>query len=220
MTTETVKVGPPEGAATHPGAVLKTLRKKRGLTLGRLHELTGLPVSTLSKVENGKMALSYDKLVRLSAGLHVDIGRFFGSPDDDARRAEMPEATSMRGRRSIARKGGGSAITTENYGHLYPAADLLNKKMTPIIAEVKARSLEDFGDLVRHGGEEYAYVLQGRVALHTDTYAPVILETGDSIYFDASMGHAYVALDDGPCRVLSVCSTEPTESEPATDTTP
>ena len=32
----------------------------------------GLPHSTLSKLENGKMALTYDKLIRLAQALNVD----------------------------------------------------------------------------------------------------------------------------------------------------
>ncbi len=32
------------------------------------------------------------------------------------------------------------------------------------------------------------------------------MEVGDSIYFDGLMGHAYVALGKGPCRILSICS--------------
>jgi quercetin dioxygenase-like cupin family protein len=42
--------------------------------------------------------------------------------------------------------------------------------------------------------------------LHTDLYAPVLLKTGDSIYFDSGMAHAYIAATDSLCRVLSICS--------------
>jgi hypothetical protein len=78
----------------------------------------------------------------------------------------------------------------------------------PIIAEIHARSLSDFSELIRHPGEEYAIVLEGTVELHTDLYAPVTLEVGDSIYFDSGMGHVYLAVGPGRCRVLSICSGE------------
>ena len=112
------------------------------------------------------------------------------------------------GRRSINRRGSGYAINTPSYSHLYPAADLLNKRSVPIIAEIHARSLADFGELIRHPGEEFAYVLDGTVDVHTDLYAPVRLEKGDSMYFDSGMGHAYIAVSKGVCRILSVCSSE------------
>ena len=44
---------------------------------------------------------------------------------------------------------------------------------------------------------------------HTELYAPVLLQAGDSVYFDSSMGHAYLRVGDGPCRVLTVCSDGP-----------
>ena len=182
-----------------PGLALRSLRKRKQLTLSEVSTRTGLPVSTLSKIENGKMSLSYDKLARLSAGLEVDIAQLF-EPDTAA------PPTKVHGRRSITRAGEGLAVQTENYGHLYPNSDLLNKLLVPIVAEPYARSLAEFGELVRHGGEEFVYVLEGTVDLHTDLYAPARLEAGDSMYFDSGMGHAYIAVGLKRCRVLSICT--------------
>ena len=187
-------------STAHPGAMLRAIRTERGWTLAQVSERTGLPIATLSKIENDKISLSYEKLVRISNGLGIDIGRLFGAKPDSA-----PEVVPT-GRRSITRSGDGSAIETKSYSHLYPAADLLNKQIVPIIAELKARSRAEFGPLIRHGGEEYAIVLDGVVEFHTDLYAPVLLNKGDSIYFDSSMAHGYIAGSDEPCRVLSVCS--------------
>ena len=60
--------------------------------------------------------------------------------------------------------------------------------------------------MIRHPGEEYAFILEGTVEFHTELYAPVLLNKGDSVYFDSGMGHAYLAASAGPCRVLSICS--------------
>jgi len=195
----------PDKSLAKPGAVLKALRIKHGWTLAEVSQRTGLPTSTLSKIENDKISLSFDKLARLSSGLQIDISALFrGANGEDP----QPGAS---GRRSIVRAGEGKAIETRNYSHLYPAWDLLNKKMIPIVAELHARSLEEFGELIRHPGEEYAVVLEGEVDLYTSLYAPVRLKAGDSIYFDSGMGHAYIAAGEGPCRVLSVCSAPETQ---------
>ena len=191
---------PPGRSTAKPGAVLKALRRQNGWTLAEVSERTGLTTSTLSKVENDKMSLSYDKLVRISEGLKVDISKLFGGGDS------VESQPEVGGRRSITRRGDGRAIETKSYGHLYPASDLLKKRIIPIVAELRARTLEEFGELVRHPGEEYAYVLEGEVEFHTSLYTPVRLKKGDSIYFDSGMGHAYLAAADGPCRVLSICS--------------
>jgi transcriptional regulator with XRE-family HTH domain len=187
-------------ATAKPGAILKKLRIQRGWTLKEVSRRTGYPVSTLSKIENDRVSLTYDKLTRISAGLEVDFSSLFGASE------AAPEATPMHGRRSIARAGEGRSIESKNYFHLYPATELLNKRLIPIIVDIRARSLEEFGDLVQHSGEEFIYVLEGEIEVHTSAYAPVRLKAGDSIYFDSTMGHAYIAASSGPCRVLGVCS--------------
>jgi len=79
--------------------------------------------------------------------------------------------------------------------------------MIPILARVRAKSLEEFGDLVRHSGEEYTHVLEGRIILHTEFYDPIVLEVGESVYIDSNMGHAYIAGEGcDEAVVLSVCS--------------
>ena len=190
----------PTRTTAKPGAMLKKLRNQRGWTLKEVSRRTGYPVSTLSKIENDRMSLTYDKLTRISAGLEVDFSSLFG-----AQEAAPGEAT-QHGRRSVARAGEGRSIESRNYLHLYPAAELLNKRLIPIVVELRAHSLEDFGELLRHSGEEYLYVLEGDVDVHTSAYAPVRLKAGDSIYLDSTMGHAYIAASSGPCRVMAVCS--------------
>ncbi|HOU21978.1 MAG TPA: XRE family transcriptional regulator, partial [Kiritimatiellia bacterium] len=148
-----------------PGAALRNLRLAKGWTLGEVSQRTGMPLSTLSKVENDKMSLTYDKLVRISEGMEIDLAELFNP-------GSAQPAGPSSGRRSITRASEGREIETPNYEHLYPAADLLNKRLVPIIAEVRARSLQEFGQLIRHPGEEYAYVLEGAIELHTDLYAP------------------------------------------------
>lgn len=191
------------------GESLRKIRKERGMTLIEAGERSGMPMSTISKIENNKMSLSYDKLLRICNALEIDISQLFsGSPAVEKSAAPPPS-----GRRSINRRGTGYAINTPNYSHLYPAADLLNKRSVPIIAEIHARSLAEFGELIRHPGEEFALVLEGAVDLHTDLYAPARLETGDSIYFDSGMAHAYIAVGEGACRILSVCTSDEPNAE-------
>ncbi len=190
----------PARTMAKPGAMLKKLRIQRGWTLKEVSRRTGYPVSTLSKIENDRVSLTYDKLTRISAGLEVDFSSLFGAQE------AAPDAAPLHGRRSITRAGEGRSIESKNYLHLYPATELLHKRLIPIIVEIRARSLEEFGELVRHSGEEYVYVLEGEIEVHTSAYAPVRLKAGDSIYFDSTMGHAYIAASSGPCRVLGVCS--------------
>lgn len=204
----------PQAGLTDPGKALRQFRAERKMTLAEAGRLTGLPVSTLSKIETGKMPLNYGKLLRLSQGLGLDITRLFAPPPVVERAPAAPARGMTSGRRSLTRANNGPSIRTATYNYVYPAADLRHKSLNPMVLDVKVRSIDDFGELMRHPGEEYAMVIEGQCEFHCDLYAPVHMNTGDSIYFDGVMGHAYVAIGDGPCRVLCVCSAGGEELKP------
>jgi len=140
-----------ESLSSIPGAALRRARLAQGLSLRALSTKVGLPYSTLSKLENGKMAMTYDKLICLSVGLGVDIEEFV------APAGQQPHLAPV-GRRSVARAGAGPEAQSGRHNHIYPAADLLGKSMVPIIIEVKARSVEELGGLIRHAGEEFLFI--------------------------------------------------------------
>ena len=188
--------------ADHPtlGDVIRRLRARRGWTLREMSERTDIPVSTLSKVEHDRLTLSYDKLVQLSQKLDIRIADLFteASPAADA---------GVTGRRSIGRMADAVRVETPNYDYYYLCTELRQKRMVPILTRIRAKSLEEFGDLVSHSGEEYIHVLEGTIIVHTEFYDPVTLKTGEAIYIDSNMGHAYVAGEDcEEALVLGVCS--------------
>lgn len=197
-----------EGAASGPGLTLRGLRKTNGWTLADVAGRTGVPVSTLSRIENGHVSPTYDILMRLSRGLELDMAELFSG-----KAATPPLRSAQPGRRSINRAGEGEQIALLNHTLRYQSTDLLGKLITPIISEYSAQTLGEFGDFMRHPGEEYLYVLEGELELHTECYAPVLLKAGDSIYFDSRMGHAYIAKTK-PCRALSICAAEGADSDP------
>ncbi len=207
-----VAIFPAMNASSHddhegptPGEVIRTLRKRREMTLSDMSQRTGLAVSTISKLEKGQASLSYDKLVLLAKALEVDISELL-----EASPAAALPGVALSGRRIVHRAGEGQVVETSSYRQTYLATELLNKKLVPIIAELRARTLDqfvaEFGGLIRHSGEEFVYVLDGEVEFHTDLYAPVKLKQGDSMYFDSTMGHAYLKASNGLCRVMAVCS--------------
>ena len=57
--------------------------------------------------------------------------------------------------------------------------------------------------LVSHEGEEFLYILEGRVEFH---YGDEIMAVGpgDSLYYDSNEPHGYVAVGDVPARAVAV----------------
>lgn len=181
------------------GQIVRGLRARNGWTLKEMSERSGIPVSTLSKVENGRLTLTYDKLQQMSQRLQIRMSDLFAESDS--------QVESITARRSIGTIDNAVQVTTPNYDYYYLCTELRRKRMIPVLTRIAAKSLDEFGDLVRHSGEEYIHVLEGSIIVHTEFYDPVTLRTGEGIYIDSNMGHAYVAAEE--CKealVLGVCS--------------
>ena len=183
------------------GALLRSLRDGEGLTLKQMSEKCGIPVSTLSKVEHDRLTLSYDKLYQLSQRLGIRMSDLFAETNTGG--------SAVTARRSLGDMDQAIRVETPNYDYYYLCTELRRKRMIPVITKIRAHSVEQFGDLAHHAGEEYVYVLKGKVVVATEFYDPVTLSEGQSIYIDSSMGHAYLTADAcDEAVVLGVMSSE------------
>lgn len=183
------------------GTLLRGLRTRRGWTLKEMSEYTQIPLSTLSKIEHDRLTLTYDKLQHLSQRLNLRMSELFSEPDTDS--APKP----VTARRSLGTLDSALRVKTDNYDYYYLCTELRRKRMIPIVTKVRAKTTAEFGELVRHPGEEYVHVIEGRIQVHTEFYDPVVLETGQGIYIDSQMGHAYIV--DAGCEeavLLAVCA--------------
>jgi transcriptional regulator with XRE-family HTH domain len=192
----------PEADGTPPGVgqpaiggVLAGARQRRGWTLAELSKASGVAISTLSKIENGLSGASFDTVSRISRALNLQI--------DDILEPSSPKFAS--GRRSITKAGDGVKFGFQHYDYTIPCNDLVSKGMIPLIMTIKSHDLLPGERWASHPGEEYIYILDGAIELHTEFYEPVRLETGDSVYIDSMMKHAFVNLALGDSRMLSIC---------------
>jgi Predicted transcriptional regulators len=175
--------------------VLRDLRKEARLSVQALGKRAGLAPSTVSKIENDQISPTYDTLLRLADGLSVDIAELFAG-----------NGGMTTGRRAVTRKGQGVPHVTPQYDYEMLCNEIANKRFVPLLATIKAGDVQSFDALLTHPGEEFVYVLEGAVELHSDLYAPLRLEAGDCCYFDSTMGHGMVRAGDTDARVLWVCS--------------
>jgi transcriptional regulator with XRE-family HTH domain len=184
------------------GGLIRALRQQHGWTLRQMSERVGIPLSTLAKVEQDKLSLTYDKLQQFTSRLGMTLAEFLAH---ESTAAASPVVTA---RRSLGSPVNSVNVATPNYDYEYLCADLREKRMVPILSRIRAHSLDEFGKLVRHQGEEFIYVLEGSIEVYLQFYTPVTLTAGQSIYIDSTMGHAYVAKDCDSALVLAVCSSE------------
>ncbi len=188
-----------KASIAEPGAALRAFRRKQGWTLAEVSRRTGLPVSTLSRIETDQISPTYDQLSKLSVGLNIDMAQLLSGEMEDT----QPVQTA---RRSVNRAGDGQILDTPMQSLRYLSVDLTNKQFAPIMGEIKAHSLEEAGEFHRHAGEEFIFVVSGELELHSESYAPLRLRPGESVYFDSGMAHAYVAVGKERCKILSICT--------------
>src|SRR6187401_3361529 len=114
------------------GGLLKALRAHNGWTLREMSERSGIPVSTLSKVEHDRLTLTYDKLQQLSQRLGIRMSDLFAETSEAA---EAP----VTARRSIGRLDRAIQVTTDNYDYHYLCPELRRKRMIPILTNIRAK---------------------------------------------------------------------------------
>ncbi|QMV16424.1 helix-turn-helix domain-containing protein [Vibrio spartinae] len=176
------------------GQRIKDIRLELGLTLEEASQKTGLARSTLSKIENEQISPTFQAMQKLAHGLDIGMPQLF----------EPPKKVVATGRRDITLAEQGKPHPTSTYEHELLATQLSGKKMTPFKTRVRARVFEEYGDWVRHDGEEFLLVLEGSVMLYTEFYEPITLNVGDSVYYDANMGHVLTSVSDSDALILWV----------------
>ena len=187
----------PETPAMAPlklGERIREIRRANGWTLETVSQKTGLARSTISKIENEQMSPTFEAVQKLAAGLGMNVPQLF----------EPAQNATSSGRRAFTRRGDGKNHPTITYEHELLCSELAHKKMVPFKSVIKARSFDDFDGWVRHEGEEFLLVLSGEIRLFTEYYEPLILQEGDSVYYDSGMGHACVSISDEDATILWV----------------
>jgi transcriptional regulator with XRE-family HTH domain len=164
------------------GAKIRALRLKKKIGLVDLGKHTGLSPALLSKVERGRLFPTLPTLLRVALVFGVGLDYFFAGARDKplvavTRKAERVELPDRPGARDAAFRF--AALD-------YPATE---RRFNCYYAEFLPAALEKLRPH-DHPGVEFIYVIQGTLSVHMSTEEHV-LQAGDSIYFDASVPHAY-----------------------------
>lgn len=172
---------------------IRRWRDARGLSQADLAERAGFARSTLSKIENGQLSPTFEILLKLARGFGVDLADLV-----------RPEAPALSGRMQLVRGQGAAPIVYPNTRFFPLGAELKGRRFQTAVVEFATTELDAFGPWNAHPTEDMLYVLDGRLAFHSEGYATAILDPGDSLHFDGSMPHACLSAGPEPCRCLYV----------------
>ncbi len=172
------------------GSKVRRARRDRDMTLEDLAAASGTSVAHLSRLESGERQPSLDGLLRLAFGLGVPFDELFEEPEEPGpgtvvRGGEAPfyEGPAMRFQPLVPEAGpeGVSAMKV-----VFPA-DRVDPEHQPN----------------EHGGQEWLYVLKGRLRL-TLGAERTVLGPGDAAFFDARLPHGFDVFSEEDAEVLMV----------------
>ncbi|MNH23399.1 Cupin domain protein [compost metagenome] len=171
------------------------------MTLKQLSEASGVPLSTLSKMELAQVSVSYEKLAAAARALNVDIAQLLRASGTVTAPAPVTVVVD-----SLPAAAG---YSTGTYDYHPIAGDFPERRMTPAYARIIARERGQFDDFIRHPGQEFALVLSGRVRIEFETGEAVSIGPQETAYFDSQVGHIYLSeSDDGADAHVMVVMTD------------
>lgn len=179
-------VAPPD-LSLEIGQQILRLRKERGLTLQALAGLAAVSSSTISRIENGKLSPTYAVLSRI----HEALGLHFSEALSQRGESRMRQVLAP-GCRAVDRAGQGARHTTPQGVYEFLGTELATKRMEAAV--IQAATDHPGRKLDSHSGEELIHVLEGELVVYMEPYAPLVLHSGDSVYFDPSTPHGAYAV--------------------------
>lgn len=167
------------------------------MTLERLSDLTGISVSSLSRIENTRLGLTIEKVELLARALDVApeslLSRYGANGQD------RPRTGPARFIVDRARERQASFDRELSMEYLFDRE--VDRSLDCLHLTVQAISIWE-SEFVRHPGEKIIYVISGATIVYCAAKSPVILEGGDSLYMDANVWHSIVAVNDRPAELL------------------
>jgi transcriptional regulator with XRE-family HTH domain len=172
------------------GEKIKRMRNQKGLTQGELADRCALTKGYISQLENNLNSPSIATLTDILVALGSNLSEFFQEEKDEKIVFTKTE---------FIENNGGDVVWT----WLIPNAQ--KNMMEPVLVEL-AENASTTGD-VPHEGEEFGYVLEGKIAVVIGNKQH-LCKKGEAFYYLASKPHAIVNKGKSKAKFLWV-STPP-----------
>lgn len=171
---------------------IRELREVSGISAGSLAEKLNIPADLYMRYENAEESVPISTLYQIAGILRVDM-------------TELMTGNTPR-LHSYCHIKNGEAPYIERYkGYKFQslAFSFMNRKIEPLLVTIDPEENNKNMSLVTHPGQEFNFALEGRIKVILGG-KEIILEPGDSLYFDPSIPHGQTAADDKPCKFLTV----------------
>ncbi len=172
---------------------ISNLMKESGLSIEELSKTTKIDKNALKEIIDGKAQPMVSDLLKIASALSVDIAKLLYGKAFKEKKAIK---TSPKDRVVVKRR--------DNFRYESLAPYYSGKHIEPFVLEIYKT---DNPDMSKHEGEEFHYVLEGRIKIIVGN-EEFILQKGDSIYFDSSLSHYVTSLEDVSTVVVAIYNPE------------
>lgn len=169
---------------------LKGLREALDLSVEDMAKTLGRASADIEKFESGEADIPMSYLVDISQKFNVDTSTLL-SGDEPHMKAYF-----------LTRKGKGISVErTKAYKYQALASGYKRPKAEPFEVTVEPNDKPIY--LNTHEGQEFNYILEGTMLLHING-KDLVLNPGDSIYFNSAYPHGMKALEEKPVKFLAI----------------
>lgn len=170
---------------------LRGLRDVLDIDVSEVAQLCGITAEQYNEYESGEADIPVGMLYSISKryGIEIEVLLFGDEPHMDSY--------------FLTRKGAGATVKRRKaYKYQSLAAGFAQRKASPFLVKLEPSDNQHV-TLNSHEGQEFNLLLEGRMQITIDG-KDLIMEEGDSIYFDSSRLHAIKALDSKAVKLLAV----------------
>jgi len=171
---------------------IKELREISGLSATSLAQELGISLDLIIQYESGT--------VDIPVGFLYKVAHKFGIELTAILTGENPRLHVY----CVVRKDKGLSVERrKQYKYESLASNFINKKAEPFIVKIEPETEPAPMDFNSHPGQEFNYVLEGTLKILIDTHE-IVMNVGDSIYFDSAYIHAMKAMNQTPVKMLAI----------------
>lgn len=182
---------------TSAGMKIRAIRESKNMDVETLAERALLTVEQVEAIENSGILPSLSPLIKIARALGVRLGTFLD--DMDSLGAVVCRASERKRGINFSN----DITSQEDSMKYFPLSNAKeNRHIEPFVIDIKPTEKEAYVPET-HEGEEFIYVLEGKVEIYYGKH-DYVLSVGDSIHYDCIVKHHVHSADNTPAKILAV----------------